>query len=238
MIERTKSLNMAIRDITAQVCSGERLCSSLRRRLSDLDTRLPQLLEAKMLAISGSHFCTAKELTEEIRALSSEQEGLESLLGRLLALSSRSIRRLSSVKEDYIRCSQDLALQEAAHICTVGTDFVSPLQCNKSSDHVTLSWRLLLASFWLHPDHSPITSTALHALCCAACPVLRCIPCGTGPTSSASPPGAHLQLVSSGFRPDSGRVIVTPAVMLRDYSFRSAMFNGILNGIYEEPHRL
>ncbi|CAO2609380.1 Disrupted in schizophrenia 1 homolog [Lemmus lemmus] len=113
--ERTKSLNMAVRDITAQVCSGERLCSSLRRRLSDLDTRLPQLLEAKMLAISGSHFCTAKELTEEIRALSSEREGLESLLGRLLALNSRSIRRLGSVKEDYIRCSQDLALQEAAH---------------------------------------------------------------------------------------------------------------------------
>lgn len=64
---------------------------------------------------TGSHFCTAKELSEEIRALSSEQEGLESLLGRLLALSSRSIRRLGSVKEDYARCSQDLALQEAAH---------------------------------------------------------------------------------------------------------------------------
>ncbi|XP_075833799.1 disrupted in schizophrenia 1 protein isoform X1 [Microtus pennsylvanicus] len=117
--EKTKSLNMAIRDITAQVCSGERLCSSLRRRLSDLDTRLPQLLEAKMLAISGSHFCTAKELSEEIRALSSEREGLESLLGRLLALSSRSIRRLGSVKEDYARCSQDLALQEAAHKASV-----------------------------------------------------------------------------------------------------------------------
>ncbi|XP_057609334.1 disrupted in schizophrenia 1 protein [Chionomys nivalis] len=117
--EKTKSLNMAIRDITAQVCSGERLCSSLRRRLSDLDTRLPQLLDAKMLAISGSHFCTAKELSEEIRALSSEREGLESLLGRLLALSSRSIRRLGSVKEDYARCSQDLALQEATHKASV-----------------------------------------------------------------------------------------------------------------------
>uniref|UniRef100_A0A8C2MY59 Disrupted in schizophrenia 1 n=1 Tax=Cricetulus griseus TaxID=10029 RepID=A0A8C2MY59_CRIGR len=50
--ERTKSLNLAVREITAQVCSGERLCSSLRRRLSDLDTSLPALLEAKMLAIS------------------------------------------------------------------------------------------------------------------------------------------------------------------------------------------
>lgn len=73
------------------------------------------LLSSLPHCATGSHFCTAKELTEEIRALSSEREGLESLLGRLLALSSRSIRRLGSVKEDYIRCSQDLALQEAAH---------------------------------------------------------------------------------------------------------------------------
>lgn len=122
--ERTKSLNLAVREITAQVCSGERLCSSLRRRLSDLDTRLPALLEAKMLAIAGSHFCTAKELTEEIWALSSEREGLESLLGRLLTLSSRSVSRLGSVKEDYIRCRQDLALQEAAHKASVKANAV------------------------------------------------------------------------------------------------------------------
>ncbi|XP_028623572.1 disrupted in schizophrenia 1 protein isoform X3 [Grammomys surdaster] len=50
--ERTKSLNLAVRELTAQVCSGEKLCSSLRRRLSDLDSRLPALLEAKMLALS------------------------------------------------------------------------------------------------------------------------------------------------------------------------------------------
>ncbi|XP_052022689.1 disrupted in schizophrenia 1 protein isoform X1 [Apodemus sylvaticus] len=113
--ERTKSLNLAIRELTAQVCSGEKLCSSLRRRLSDLDTRLPALLEAKMLALSGSCFSTAKELEEEIWALSSEREGLETLLGRLLAFSSRTVRRLGSIKEDYLRCRQDLALQEAAH---------------------------------------------------------------------------------------------------------------------------
>lgn len=44
-----------------------------------------------------------------------EREGLESLLGRLLALSSRSVRRLRSVQEDYIRSQQDLVLQEATH---------------------------------------------------------------------------------------------------------------------------
>uniref|UniRef100_A0A8C6QD11 Disrupted in schizophrenia 1 n=1 Tax=Nannospalax galili TaxID=1026970 RepID=A0A8C6QD11_NANGA len=117
--ERTRSLNLAVREVTAQLCSSERLCSSLRRRLSDLDTRLPVLLEAKMLAVSGSHFCTAKELSEEIWALSSEREGLEVLLGKLLALSSRTIRRLGSVKEDYSRCRRDLALQEATHKANV-----------------------------------------------------------------------------------------------------------------------
>lgn len=117
--ERTKSLSLAAREITAQVCSAERLCSSVRRRLGDLDTRLPALLEAKTLAVSGSHFCTAKELTEEVRALSAEREGLELLLGRLLALSSRSVRRLRSVQEDFVRSQQDLVLREAAHKATV-----------------------------------------------------------------------------------------------------------------------
>lgn len=99
-----------------------------------------------------------------------------------------------------------------------------------SSSPSEVSASLAPISYSLHPSGSILTTPPL--------PVLRCIPCGTGPTSSMSPPGAHLPLVSSGSRPDSGRVIVTPALMLRDYSFRSAMFNGILNGIYEEPHRL
>ncbi|GAB1293810.1 Disrupted in schizophrenia 1 homolog [Apodemus speciosus] len=103
--ERTKSLNLAVRELTAQVCSGEKLCSSLRRRLSDLDTRLPALLEAKMLALSGSCFSTAKELTEEIWALSSEREGLEALLGRLLALSSRTIRRLGTAHKTRVKAN-------------------------------------------------------------------------------------------------------------------------------------
>lgn len=64
---------------------------------------------------AGSCFSTAKELMEEVRALSSEQEGLEAILDRLLSLSSKNVRRLGSVKEDYLRCRQDLALQEAAH---------------------------------------------------------------------------------------------------------------------------
>lgn len=95
-------------------------------------------------------------------------------------------------------------------------------------------------SYSLHLSGSILTIPPL--------PVLGCIPVvpladpgnlrRTNLVRVSCPPGAHLQLVSSGFRPDSGRAIVTPALMLRDYSFHSAMFNGILNGIYEEAHRL
>ncbi|XP_063134146.1 disrupted in schizophrenia 1 homolog isoform X2 [Rattus norvegicus] len=132
--ERTKSLDLAVRELTEQVCSGEKLCSSLRKRLADLDTRLPALLEAKMLALSGSCFSTAKELAEEIWAVSSEREGLEMFLGRLLALSSRNTRRLGSVKEDYLRCRQDLALQEAAHILE-GFELNRMLWTNQPREH-------------------------------------------------------------------------------------------------------
>lgn len=50
---------------------------------------------------AGNHFCTAKELTEEIRSLTLEREGLEGLLHKLLVLSSRNVQKLGSVKEDW-----------------------------------------------------------------------------------------------------------------------------------------
>lgn len=57
---------------------------------------------------AGSHFCTAKELTEEIRSLTLEREGLEGLLHKLLVLSSRNVQKLGSVKEAYNRLRQEL----------------------------------------------------------------------------------------------------------------------------------
>uniref|UniRef100_A0A8C0WSM2 DISC1 scaffold protein n=1 Tax=Castor canadensis TaxID=51338 RepID=A0A8C0WSM2_CASCN len=113
--ERTKSLHLSVKEITVKVCTMERLCSILRRRLSDLETRLPTLLEAQMLAVAGSHFCTAKDLEEEIRSLTSEREGLEAVLGRLSALSSRTPWKLAGIKEDYSRLKRELRLREAAH---------------------------------------------------------------------------------------------------------------------------
>ncbi|KAI4529477.1 hypothetical protein MG293_020725 [Ovis ammon polii] len=133
--ERIKSLSLSLKEITAKVCMSERLCSALRKKVNDIETQLPALFEAKMLAISEghelingtsetkyhekrwkrNHFCTAKELTEEIRSLTLEREGLEGLLHKLLVLSSRNVQKLGSVKEDYSRLRQELDQGRAAY---------------------------------------------------------------------------------------------------------------------------
>ncbi|XP_045673159.1 disrupted in schizophrenia 1 protein isoform X3 [Phyllostomus hastatus] len=113
--ERIKPLTLSLKEITAKVCRTERLCSTLRKKVNEIDTQLPALFEAKMLAISGSHFGTAKELTEEIRSLTSEKEGLEGLLHTLSVLSSRNARKLGSVREDYSRLRRDLDHGKTAH---------------------------------------------------------------------------------------------------------------------------
>ncbi|XP_063116117.1 disrupted in schizophrenia 1 protein isoform X2 [Cavia porcellus] len=117
--KRIKALNLSLKEITTKVCMGERLCSTLRRRVSDLETQILALLEAKMLAISGSHFCTAKDLTEEINTLTSEKEGLEPILGRLWALRSRTAEDLAKAVEDHSQLTCELQRQEAVHKANV-----------------------------------------------------------------------------------------------------------------------
>uniref|UniRef100_A0A8C0PZZ5 DISC1 scaffold protein n=1 Tax=Canis lupus familiaris TaxID=9615 RepID=A0A8C0PZZ5_CANLF len=113
--ERIKSLNLSLKEITAKVCMSERLSSTLRKKVNDIETQLPALLEAKMLAVSGNNFSTAKELTEEIRTLTSEREGLEGLLDKLRVLSSRNVQKLGSVKEDYSKLRRELDQGETAY---------------------------------------------------------------------------------------------------------------------------
>ncbi|NXK29132.1 DISC1 protein, partial [Arenaria interpres] len=112
--EKEQLFSMSIKETTAKVCASQKLCSTLRRKVSDIETQLPALLEAKMLAVSGSNFGTAKDLTEEIRSLTSEKEGLEGLLNELLVLSARNVRKLERIKDDYIRLKHELEQGEAA----------------------------------------------------------------------------------------------------------------------------
>ncbi|NWX13470.1 DISC1 protein, partial [Aegotheles bennettii] len=112
--EKEQLFSMSIKETTAKVCTSQKLCSTLRRKVSDIETQLPALLEAKMLAVSGNNFGTAKDLTEEIRSLTSEKEGLEGLLNELLVLSARNVRKLERLKDDYTRLKQELEHGEAA----------------------------------------------------------------------------------------------------------------------------
>ncbi|XP_027626648.1 disrupted in schizophrenia 1 protein isoform X2 [Tupaia chinensis] len=113
--ERIKFLKLSLKEITVKVCTREGLCSSLRKRIGDVEAQLLALLEAKMLAVSGNHFRTAKDLAEEMRSLASEREALEGLLGTLLALSSRTVHKLGSVNEECGRLTRELERQEAAY---------------------------------------------------------------------------------------------------------------------------
>ncbi|NXE04543.1 DISC1 protein, partial [Lophotis ruficrista] len=114
--EKEQSFSISIKETTAKVCTSQKLCSTLRKKVSDIETQLPALLEAKMLAVSGNNFSTAKDLTEEIRSLTSEKEGLEGLLNELLVLSARNVRKLERIKEDYTRLKQELEQGEAAFV--------------------------------------------------------------------------------------------------------------------------
>ncbi|KAM7061418.1 disrupted in schizophrenia 1 protein isoform 1-T2 [Acridotheres tristis] len=117
--EKEQLFSTSIKETTAKVCTSQKLCSTLRRKVSDIETQLPALLEAKMLAVSGSNFGTAKDLAEEIRSLTSEKEGLEGLLNELSVLSARNTQKLERIKDDYTRLKQELEQGEAAFVTSV-----------------------------------------------------------------------------------------------------------------------
>uniref|UniRef100_A0A8C5EZT5 DISC1 scaffold protein n=1 Tax=Gopherus evgoodei TaxID=1825980 RepID=A0A8C5EZT5_9SAUR len=133
--EKERSLSMSIKETTAKVCASQKLCSTLRRKVSDIETQLPALLEAKMLAVSGSNFCTAKDLAEEIRSLKSEREGLEGLLNELLVLNARNVRKLERIKEDYNRLKQELVQGESAFETNMKEDAVKFMEMLEDKLH-------------------------------------------------------------------------------------------------------
>ncbi|XP_060098900.1 LOW QUALITY PROTEIN: disrupted in schizophrenia 1 protein [Heteronotia binoei] len=112
--EKEQSLNMSIKNTAAKVRTSQKLCSTLRGKVSDIETQLPALLEAKMLAVSGGNFCTAKDLVEEIKSLTTERERLEGLLHEWLVLSARNVQKLERMKEGYKKLKEEMEQREAA----------------------------------------------------------------------------------------------------------------------------
>ncbi|KAM7049914.1 disrupted in schizophrenia 1 protein isoform 2-T2 [Molossus nigricans] len=139
--ERIKPLNLSLKEIAAKVCRTERLCSALRTQVTEIETQLLALLEAKMLAVSGNHFGTAKELSAEMGSLAGERAGLEELLHQLAALSSRNVEKLGRVREDYGRLRRELRRGEAAHGCCCTSSFVLGLARVLKESRIMHSYR-------------------------------------------------------------------------------------------------
>ncbi|XP_055018935.1 disrupted in schizophrenia 1 protein [Boleophthalmus pectinirostris] len=113
--EQEQALNLSIKEATAKVVMSQRLGSSLRRRVSETETQLLALHEAKLAAISGNDFGSAKELKAEMRAVNQERERLEGLTRRLQTLSSSSSEDLRRLKEQRGQLRQERESGQAQH---------------------------------------------------------------------------------------------------------------------------
>ncbi|CAK6951784.1 disrupted in schizophrenia 1 protein [Scomber scombrus] len=113
--EQGQALNLSIKEATAKVVMSQRLGSSLRRKVSETETQLLALHEAKLAAISGNDFSSAKELKAEMKAVYLERDRLEVLAKRLHSLSSGSSQELTRMKEQQQQLRQELEQREAQH---------------------------------------------------------------------------------------------------------------------------
>ncbi|XP_031695436.1 disrupted in schizophrenia 1 protein-like [Anarrhichthys ocellatus] len=94
---------------------SQRLGSSLRRKVGETETQLLALHEAKLAAISGNDFGSAKELRAEMKAVYLERDRLDALAKRLHSLSSGSSQELGRMKEQRQQLREELEQREAQH---------------------------------------------------------------------------------------------------------------------------
>ncbi|XP_054654511.1 disrupted in schizophrenia 1 protein isoform X2 [Dunckerocampus dactyliophorus] len=113
--EQEQALNLSIKEATSKVVMSQKLGSSLRRKVSETETHLLALQEAKLAAISGNDFSSAKELKAEMKVVYQEQERLEALAKRLHSLSSGSSQELARMKEQRQQLRQELEQREGQH---------------------------------------------------------------------------------------------------------------------------
>ncbi|KAJ8361425.1 hypothetical protein SKAU_G00179500 [Synaphobranchus kaupii] len=116
--EQEEALKACIKETTAKVVMSQRVGGGLQRKVSASETQLLALHEAKLAAISGSDFSSAKELKAELKALYGERDRLESLARRLQALSSGNSRELARMKSEHSLLKQDLEHRQAQYETT------------------------------------------------------------------------------------------------------------------------
>uniref|UniRef100_A0A671PMN2 DISC1 scaffold protein n=1 Tax=Sinocyclocheilus anshuiensis TaxID=1608454 RepID=A0A671PMN2_9TELE len=114
--EQERALRLSTKEATAKVVMSQRLGSRLRRKVSEGETQLLALHEAKLAAISGNDFSSAKELKAEIRSAYGERDRLEGLeRKKLKTLHKGSGRDLSRMKEQHNQIKLELQEREAQY---------------------------------------------------------------------------------------------------------------------------
>uniref|UniRef100_A0A6Q2X1M5 DISC1 scaffold protein n=1 Tax=Esox lucius TaxID=8010 RepID=A0A6Q2X1M5_ESOLU len=113
--EQQQALSLSIKDATAKVVMSQRLAGRLQRKVSETETQLLALHEAKLAAISGNDFSSAKELKAEMGAVYRERERLELLVKRLHSLSSGNSRELGRMKTQHTQLKEELSSRQAQH---------------------------------------------------------------------------------------------------------------------------
>ncbi|XP_070590064.1 disrupted in schizophrenia 1 protein [Erythrolamprus reginae] len=110
--EKMQSLNVSMTETAAEVCTSQKLCSTLRKKVRHIEIQLPALLETKILAASGGNFCTAKDLAEEIQSLTAERDHLKGLLDEWSTLNAKNIQKLEREKERYKKTKEEMEQEE------------------------------------------------------------------------------------------------------------------------------
>lgn len=113
--EQERTLSLSIKEATAKVVMSQRLSGRLRRKVSESEAQLLALHEAKLAAISGNDFTSAKELKAEIRSVYGERDRLEGLVRKLQALSTGSGHDLTRMKEQHNQIKLELQEREAQY---------------------------------------------------------------------------------------------------------------------------
>ncbi|XP_046885155.1 disrupted in schizophrenia 1 protein isoform X2 [Hypomesus transpacificus] len=113
--EQEQEVSLSIKEATAKVVMSQRLGASLRRKVSETETQLLALHEAKLAAVSGNDFSSARELKAEMRGVYAERERLEGLAKRLHSLSAGNSQELARMKEQQQQLKQELEESVAQH---------------------------------------------------------------------------------------------------------------------------
>ncbi|KAM6956201.1 disrupted in schizophrenia 1 protein [Aplochiton taeniatus] len=126
--EQEQALSLSIKEATAKVVMSQRLGGSLRRKVSETETQLLALHEAKLAAISGNDFSSAKELKAEMRAVYVERDRLDSLAKRLHSLSSGNSHEMARMKEQQQQLKRELEQREGQHENTLKENVVKYIE--------------------------------------------------------------------------------------------------------------